>query len=439
MTNIEWLLEKVPAPTDSADFEHLYDELCEFKETHMSLESYKRLCRKAVQRYRENIPISPNTQQDFNPTSDNLLDTVDVRLDRLNETENKLELALRSYKIQDVETAAEIAGIDLSRWKCTNKNVRASQNAQNPWFIVEGKFKRKEDNERDVQDYVKEFQELIANHTPPTEIITPRNHKQTSNIAVFSFYDHHIGKRVQGDTTGNFVEWTTEKACQTMIEATDYFIENVKDKVGKVWFVLGNDVLNFDNNMGETTRGTRQFNDIDYRHLFHTSNELLITILEKLLHHFEVDVIVVPGNHDTNTCYFLGEVVSKYFENNPHINVDNGFSDMKFAEFGENAFLFCHGSEMIRKKYVLPMVMLQRKPEYAHKKFKECHTGHLHQNKTTLMTEVSEDYGTTIRVLPSLSPTCQWASGKGYQGQQSSKCMVYNKDKGNIITYNYNI
>jgi hypothetical protein len=83
------------------------------------------------------------------------------------------------------------------------------------------------------------------------------------------------------------------------------------------------------------------------------------------------------------------------------------------------------------------MLMIQQRPDLAHCKYKEFHTGHLHQTKKSQLTEVEEEYGVTLRTLPTLSPTCEWANGKGYQGIQATECIVYNKENGPIITYRY--
>lgn len=426
MTSTEFLLEKQPEPLESSDFYDFYDDYC-FSMGHVSMETFKRYARKALQSYRglQEVPASLSVEER------------EVLLDKLNETDNKLELSLKSYKIQDVETAAKVAGIDLSRWKCISKTVRASQNNSNPWFIVEGKFKPKEETEISPEEFIATFQEMIRNHkVPDNPIATPR-HKSENNIAVFSFYDHHIGKRIYGDATGNGKEWTTELAKESILNATDHFIEQTKDVAHKAWFVLGNDLLNFDNIEGSTTAGTKQTNDRDYRHLILEVTDLLITVIEKLLYHFPVDIIVVPGNHDTNTCFMTAEMVRHHFYNNSNVVVDNSLPLIKYRDFGETAFGFVHGSGMIKKKYNLPMLMFQQKPEYAQKKFKTFHTGHLHQNRTTVMTEVEEDQGVEVRVLPCLSPTCNWASSKGYIGIQRSKCLVYNKDHGLVTEYIY--
>lgn len=429
MAATEWLLDKNNNPVDSTDLYEYYDEYC-LERGHIPNETYKRYCRKAIQEYRDGVNGGGKEIPKSNPD-------VDVLLDRLNETENKLELTLKSYKIQDVETAAQIAGIDLSKWRCTRKTVRASQNIANPWFIVEGKFDRIPENEISTEDLVKQFKTILEEHVIPENKVTPIVKDKRNSVALIDIIDHHIGKRIQGDSTGNGIEWTVELAKESMLQAVDYFIQRIKDEVNKVVFVLGNDLLNVDNPQGTTTKGTPQKNDIDFKHLTLESTDLLITVLEKLLHYFEVEVIVVPGNHDSNMAFMVGEMIRRYFTHNEHISIDNSLAPIKYWNYGENVVGFIHGSEQIKKKYILPMLMIQQRPEFAKCKYKEFHTGHTHQTKRTQITEIEEDYGVTLRTLPTLSPTCEWAAGKGYMGVQATECIVYDKDKGPIITYRY--
>lgn len=428
MSKEEWLNSKVPLPESTRDYYQFYDEFMENFDSALTMESFKRVCRSAFSEFRGETPSSPI----YTSYTDN-----DVFLDSLNETDNKLELALKSYKIQDVEIAAKLAGIDLSKWKCVRKTVRASQNINNPWFIVEGKFELINHNSISPEEMVANFATLLKEHEVPSTIITPKNYNRDYNIGLVNFYDHHIGKKIQGDVTGNGIEWTTELAKKSMLGATDYFIDKLQNDVSEVVFVLGNDLLNMDNPEGNTTKGTVQKNDIDYKHLVLESTDLLITILEKLLNYFKLKVIVVPGNHDNNLVFLTGEIIRRYFHKQEFFDIDNSLANIKYFDYGENALGFTHGSEQIKNKYVLPMLMMQQKPEYATKKFKEFHTGHLHQTKRTQITEVAEEYGVLLRTLPTLSPTCEWASGKGYQGLQASECIIYNKTHGPIITYRY--
>lgn len=428
MTNIEWFLEKVPNPSDSSDYADFYDEFC-INQGHVSVDTYKRYTRKCVQEYREHLNTESIIEKDIKDK--------EVLLDKLNETDSKLELSLKSYKIQDVETAAKIAGIDLSEWKCVSKTVRASQNNGNPWYIVEGKFKPRDINEITPEEMLENYKTILQNHKVPISTIDPPIYKDKDNIALFNFYDHHIGKKIQADVTGNKKDWTVPLAKESMLSATDYFISKVKDEVHKVWFILGNDLLNVDNPEGTTTKGTPQKNDVDYKHLILESEELLITILEKLLNYFTVDVIVIPGNHDTNFVFLLGEILRHYFTNNKNIEIDNSLPLIKYKKFGETAFGFVHGSEQIKKKYVLPMMMMQQRPDLVTCRYKEFHTGHTHQTKSTQITEVMEDYGVLLRTLPTLSPVCEWANNKGFMGKQATECIVYNRDFGPIATYRY--
>lgn len=424
---INWIISECnKEPETTGDLYHLYNDYCsEFG--HISEESYKRYCRSAMDLFSVETEMKEETEAVKQETL----------LKSKKQMDNNLEIALTSYEINSAEKLIEWADVDLNIWELYSQNIRSSSNLKNAWFICDCKFRLKDHTKISPEELLANFREMLADYESPTNVITPPKYFPSDNIGLLNLYDHHIGKRIHGEVTGNGKEWTTQLAKDSMIRAVDYFIDRMQDQVETVWFVMGQDILNMDNPQGTTTKGTPQPNDIDYRHLILESNELMITVFEKLLHYFKVEVIVVPGNHDFNTTFLLGEILKHHFLNNPNIEIDNGLCATKYRQHGEVFLGFVHGSEQIKKKYVLPMVMMQQRPESAQCRFKEFLTGHTHQTKRTQVTEVEEEYGVTLRTMPTLSPTCEWAAGKYFQGIQATECIIYNKEFGPIATYRY--
>ena len=65
--------------------------------------------------------------------------------------ENDLEIAIKSYDINDVSGLRDWANLPESEWECYSQTIRASQNRNTPWFIVEGKFKKREPGKFSLQ------------------------------------------------------------------------------------------------------------------------------------------------------------------------------------------------------------------------------------------------------------------------------------------------
>ena len=90
MNRIDWLLSNVKEPEGSGDFYHLYDDFNAVFEA-VSMETFKRYARQARREYAVSLEEYPEVE--------NTLKDKEVILDQLSETNNKLELSLKSYKI----------------------------------------------------------------------------------------------------------------------------------------------------------------------------------------------------------------------------------------------------------------------------------------------------------------------------------------------------
>lgn len=121
MTRIQWMLDNVPNPVESSDFYCLMDDFsAEFGE--LPIDSFKRYARKAMQEYRGNIP------------NDGMETT---------QTDNGLEVRLKSFNITTEEGIRKQAGLTEEEWDCSAFRVKSSQNEQNPWHSVSAEFRKK--------------------------------------------------------------------------------------------------------------------------------------------------------------------------------------------------------------------------------------------------------------------------------------------------------
>jgi hypothetical protein len=100
--------------------------------------------------------------------------------------------------------------------------------------------------------------------------------------------------------------------------------------------------------------------------------------------------------------------------------------------------VFTHGNE--EKHLDLASIVPTEKPELWYKsKFREVHLGHFHSRKVIKYTDVQEQRGLIIRILPSLSGTDAWHNSKGYMSIKSAVAFLYDKDNGLAAEYSHNI
>jgi hypothetical protein len=210
-------------------------------------------------------------------------------------------------------------------------------------------------------------------------------------------------------------------------------------KISRILLPIGNDLFNADSNLNMTTKGTPQITDSRHQKVFRKVFDMKISSINKMSSIAPVDVIVVPGNHDQETCFYLGMCLEVYYHNNPNVTVDNSSMLRKYYEYGQNMLMFTHGDK--EKLTELANIMAVEKPEiWARTKYREAHTGHRHQTRSYGAIDVDEKYGVRTRILPSLCGTNRWHYENGYVGNlRACEAFIWDFRRGLISTLIYTL
>ena len=272
-------------------------------------------------------------------------------------------------------------------------------------------------------------EELVKIRKPQDKI---KAAKDTDLLLEIATPDLHVGKLSHPDETGRrpydvkIAIATFKRALEALIERTSNF------KFSEILLVVGNDLLNSDNPEGTTTSGTAVSNDGRFYKTFWKTRTMMIEAIQRLREIAKVNVVVVPGNHDRNTAFFLGDSLECYFHGDPLVSVVNGPAPRKYVEWGNCLLSFCHGDEGKRSDY--GFLMAAEKPEaWGRTKFREVHTGHFHK----LTTE--EEHGVRVRVLSALTEADAWHAAQGYVGAiRQAQAFVWSKKEGLLAEVFYN-
>jgi predicted phosphodiesterase len=368
-------------------------------------------------------------------TLDDLIEACQIDLDvwRVDKfVVNKWEVAMR-------EPATTVGGAGNSAFIVENEKggkhtlwTRGSNiPLHEPLYQVKAWLVKKKE-EGELKALLEAFVKSAGSHAPKS-FSWKRSAPKTGRLLEVSVMDAHYAKLC----------WAKEVAKPYDIKiaveehrAAVYNLVNMARENGitKILMPVGNDLFNSDNLMGTTTAGTPQATSEDSRwqKTFTTGCESLSDIIETLASEFEVDVLIVPGNHDYERCYYLGEYLRAWFRNHPKVTVDNAPTQRKYYTFGSNLLMFTHGNE--EKHTDLPLIMAtEAKESWAKTTCREIHVGHLHQEKVT------ESKGVKVRVLPSLVPSDAWSTSKGYVGNiRGAEAFLYDPTKGLLAVYYHN-
>jgi hypothetical protein len=215
--------------------------------------------------------------------------------------------------------------------------------------------------------------------------------------------DHHFAKLAWDMETGESYDIKIAKS---------YYINAVRDllarashlNINKILMPIGNDLFNFDGIRNETTAGTPQDSDSRWTKVFRVVSETLVEVIDICREVADVDVIVVPGNHDRASCFYLGEFLSAWYRLDKNVNVNNDPTLRKYYAYGKTLIGLSHGNE--EKHANLPLLMAREAKEaWGQCEFYEYQIGHWHRKKMTEYVSGDTYNGVQVRVLPSLTGT----------------------------------
>lgn len=358
-------------------------------------------------------------------------------------------------KVENLQDLIRICKIDTDKYTVADYSVKT----YNAWIKNEKdeievkqlysihanlKVKRVDDNikaQRNlILDEIKKAsikKEAEKNIKPTGFVIsdTPTDNILKNTALEINIPDLHIGKLAWGKETGE--DYDIKIAVERYKKAVNELLSRVNtSRLEKIILPVGNDMINVDNKGNTTTAGTNVSCDSRFGKMFQTAKELLIDTIDTLSDIAPVEVMIVPGNHDTVAMFTLGEVLDAWYHNNELVTVINTHTPRKYLQYGLNLLMYCHGHN--EKLQDLGIICATEQPQlWAATKFRRVHVGHFHHSKQIKFTDVQEYPGFTVKVLNSLSANDAWHAEKGYMSLKGAEAFLYHRDKGLIANYFY--
>jgi len=380
---------------------------------------------------------------------------------KLAQTGNKAEFEWKSgsnYPVDHIRTLEQLlkaTAVDTSIWKVkdfiinkwdvTSTKVGVPQTFQN--FQIKARLERAEEIFR-FQQAAEVFAEMVRDYSPPLLESRPRNMiGEENNLLEISIFDLHMGKLAWAGETGE--NYDTKIARERFLGSIETLLRRASAfEFSRILFPVGNDFFNSDTILNTTTAGTPQDEDLRWQKTFRVGTHLLVDAINLLKQiGIPVDVLVIPGNHDFERSYYMGEFLSAWFRDDNQVIINNSASPRKYYAFGQVLLGFTHGNE--EKESSLPMIMandIDSKPLWSKTKFHEWHLGHIHRKKSINYAVVDkkmlieEDLGVTVRYLSSLTGTEEWHHKKGYVGAvKAADAFVWNDELGLVAHINSNL
>lgn len=284
------------------------------------------------------------------------------------------------------------------------------------WQLHDGSWRESLTFEVDnIEQWIKFKEEFLKDLHTLGDLQKPVKLKKTgtNNVCLeISLPDAHFGKGDIKELSDLYI-----KCIFDLLEKAEKF------KVEKILLPIGNDGLNSEGKRKTTTGGTPQEDSVHWQDSFRYYWTTVTAVIRVLASTYPVDIIIVPGNHDTERMFYIGEVLNAYFRNFDTVTIDNTGEYRKYYEYGKNMLLFTHGDK--EKHTTLPLLMATEQPEmFARTKFREAHLGHFHK-------EMQNEYcGIKTRFLPSICTTDEWHKMMGYNHLRAAQAYMWNKEEG---------
>ena len=287
----------------------------------------------------------------------------------------------------------------------------------------------REEKETKEDTFQEDFIERLKQYAPSYPKIK-RGKSKDGHLLVIDIADLHINKYAEAYLTGS--DYNSKIAVERAVEGTKGLIQKASGfNIDKVLFVIGNDVLNTDNLLKQTTKGTPQDTDLNWFTAFNIALDCYVKCIELCAAVADVDVIHCPSNHDFMSGCFLAKAVETWFRKSNNIKVDPSPKYRKYYQYHSNMIELEHGDK--GKMLNLPLVMAQEEPKmWSETKFRYGYLHHVHhQDKTQFKS--SKDYiGVNVTYLRSPSSADLWHYENQYINLVAVEAFLHSKEQGRV-------
>jgi len=292
-------------------------------------------------------------------------------------------------------------------------------------FFVKNPNFRAETNETFAEDLINS----LKDHSPKYPKIK-RKVQEDGHLLVIDIADLHINKYATAELTG--AEYNSALAVERAIEGTKGLLKKSSGfNIDKILFVIGNDVLNTDNLLKQTTKGTAQDTDVSWYEAFLIAKKCYVECIELCLSIADVDVVHCPSNHDFMSGCFLAETLATHFRLSKNITFDCSPAYRKYYKYHNNMIGLEHGDK--GKAANLPLVYAQTEPKLWYEtKFRYGYLHHVHHSDVKQY-QSSKDYiGVNITYLRSPSSADIWHADSTYLNMVAVEGFIHSQVNGRV-------
>lgn len=364
-------------------------------------------------RYREIYELDENFKP-INPDS-----SVTVQINADNTTVSERKIVFKKDEPINSESLLEKHGYNKDKFVLVNaRNSKWSMNGNTECYSSRITVKPKQEFVWSQDTIDKIFENIKVPKC--LDKYNQTNYEKNGKALVLPIVDLHYALKATSEACDS--RYNEKTAKSSFLYVVMDVLDRIKDKkFEKIFFTIGNDMLNCDNKSGTTTKGTPQDNCIDVEKAIIEVSDMLIYAIDLLKKVSDVDVIHVPSNHDYIVSFGIANAMRLRYVEDEHVSVDCSYIERKYRKFGNTLMGFAHD---IKTSNVNDIVNQDVRHLISDTTATVYFLAHLHHE------ECVDVHGTDVRRLPTISANSRWAYNNGYKSVRKCQSFIIDSEYG---------
>lgn len=376
-----------------------------------------------------------NLNDDYVPNTNKIDDELESEYETHYE-DGSVELSKKLWFDKDVKKTPEMIlqlfGYDENEWEVISwtfgkyEVAIKEEDTNRECITVRAKIKPKLKKELSIEDYANIAKDVFSSSIKSVKL--PKQSKNKSlnedKLLELTGIELHLGKLAFESVSGQ--DYNTSIAN----ERFDKIIKEVAEqqdveRCGTCLVCIGNDFFNSDTVGNTTTKGTQQYNDVNWKVMFNIGLEMYVKMLLTLRSKFNnIEVRLQQGNHDYMSSFYLYTALQCYFRDDDIIKFSNDIKDVQVFEWGKCAIFFTHGDTNLKR--LVKSIPAEFYDVWGRTIYRELHLGHLHSEIV-----IDDNSGLVTRRVGSPTGTDDWHYQERFIGAtQKYQTFVWDKNNG---------
>jgi hypothetical protein len=298
---------------------------------------------------------------------------------------------------------------------------RSTPYATSTLYDADGKTVLQWVKEKHHPDFIAAMAEAMRDVKPLPPIKVPRGTLR-DKLAVYPWGDPHFGQYSWAEETGD--DYDLDIAQKLHFAAVDALVARTLPARSALLVSVG-DTTHGDDSTNQTPASKHTLDvDTRWRKVLRTTVLTFERCIQRLLeHHAEVEVAIVPGNHDPHAAAAIVTALEMLYRKNKRVTINISPSRFMYKRFGKCLIGITHG-DTCRLEKLGELMACDRREDWGQTEHHHWFTGHWHHKR------FYEGPDWTAEVLRTLAGKDAYAASHAYRSRRDMQSVVFDAERG---------